>query len=170
MNIARLKRELEDARKIAASRTVILWGPEDLLGNAVAALLTARSNWNVIRVQNDADIEALTCSAGQLKPELLFVNRAQIAGNYQPLLRLVQNCPELKILAVNPENNLIDIYDKHMFHLKNIADLLEILDEPVKPTPKGGTAAQSVKPDPVVDSPVNQAGKLKNTRSKNDNP
>lgn len=170
MNINHLKRQLENAKRIATPKSIILWGQEDLLGNAVVALLTARSDWNLIRVQDEADIEALALKVEQFKPELMLVNRNDITRNFPPLLRLVQSCPTLKILTINPENNLVEIYDKHMLQLKNISDLLAILDEPAQPIQKGGDANQQMGLDQAINSPVTQAGKLENKRSKNDNP
>ena len=136
MDLTHLNQALDDAKKEAARGTVLLWGPEDLLRNAVEALLV--SQWNVIRIGDEQGLESMDRNVRLLKPDLLVVNWGNLAGNVQALLALVQSCPALKIIAVNPENNLIEVYDKHLHHLKSISDLLSIVNEPSHSSLKGG--------------------------------
>ena len=136
MNLTHPTPELDNAGKKAVRGTVLLWGPEDLLRNAVEALLV--SQWNVIRIGDEQGLESMDRNVRLLKPDLLIVNWGNLAGNIQALLALIQSCPALKIIAVNPENNLIEVYDKHLHHLKSLSDLLSIVNESNQPTLKGG--------------------------------
>lgn len=128
--------ELDNAGKKTMRGTVLLWGPEDLLRNAVEALLV--SQWNVIHIGDEQGLESMDRNVRLLKPDLLVVNWGNLAGHAQAFLTLVQSCPALKIIAVNPENNLIEVYDKHQHQLKSISDLLSIINEPNHPELKGG--------------------------------
>lgn len=123
-----LKKQIAENENVPSPRTAVLWGHEDLLGGAVEALLTSQCDWRVIRIFDERDIEALTREVELVKPELMIVNRNSLSGDLQPLLALVQSCSALKIITVNPENNLIEVYDKHLVQLNEIGDLLSIID------------------------------------------
>lgn len=133
-----LKKQLEVEGKTSSLWTAILWGREDLLGGAVEALLTGLDNWRTIRIFDEGGIDSLTREKGRLNPDLLVVNQESIVRDIQPLLRLIQGFPDLRIITINPENNLIEVYDKHLRQIREIADLLSVIDEHPMHVLKGG--------------------------------
>lgn len=135
---ADLKKHLDEDDRVSSTRTAILWGREDLFGDAVKTLLTSLGDWRVIRIFDEQGIETLTREVERSNPALVIVNQENAASDIQPLLRLIRGCPELRIIAINPADNLVDVYDKHMFRIREIADLLSIIEEPSKSQLEGG--------------------------------
>lgn len=133
-----LKKQLEVEGKTASLWTAVLWGREDLLGGAVEALLDGLDNWRTIRIFDERGIDTLTREKGRLNPDLLVVNQENIVRDIQPLLRLIRGFPDLRIITINPENNLIEIYDRHLRQIREITDLLSVIDEHPTHVLKGG--------------------------------
>ena len=133
-----LKNQLEAEGKTSSLRTAVLWGRDDLLGGAVEALLAGLGNWRTIRIFDERGIVSLTREKGCLNPDLLFVNQKNIIRDIQPLLRFIQGFPDLRIITIDPDNNLIEVYDKRLRQVREIADLLSVIDEHPTHVLKGG--------------------------------
>lgn len=133
-----LKNQLEAEGKSSSLWTAVLWGGEDLFGGAIEALLAGLGNWRTIRIFDERGIDSLTQENERLHPDLLILKQENIVHDIQPLLRLIRSFPDLRIITINTENNLIEIYDKHLRQIREIADLLSIIDEHPMHVLKGG--------------------------------
>lgn len=133
-----LKNQLEAEGKSSSLWTAVLWGSEDLFGGAIEALLAGLGNWRTIRIFDERGIDSLTQENERLHPDLLILKQENIVHDIQPLLRLIRSFPDLRIITINTENNLIEIYDKHLRQIREIADLLSIIDEHPMHVLKGG--------------------------------
>ena len=126
-------------------RTVVLWGREELLVDALERLLFHGSNWQIVRFSSDWDGETLMHELKQITPDVLIVSESVLAADGERLIRVVEECPCLKIITINLDNNLIGIYHKQTLSIKEASDLLEIV-EAVGPNMQGG---QSANPQPI---------------------
>lgn len=149
-----LKKQLEVDGETSSSWTAVLWGREDLLGGAVEALLAGLDNWKTIRIFDERGIDSLIREAGRLHPDLLIVKQENIIRDIRSLLRVIQGFPDLRIITINPENNLIEVYDKRLRQIRDKADLLSVIDEHPKHFLKGGengsgktAASDTLQPD-----------------------
>jgi hypothetical protein len=138
MDFTKLKQQLDQAKKTATPRTVILWGHEDLLGEAVESILTADKNWQVIKVLGNPDVAALAREVQDLKPEIVIINRGPCEEIFPPLLQIIENLPEVKIITVNPDNNLVEVYNKQKVRIEEVSDLLSVIDKNSKSIIEGG--------------------------------
>lgn len=138
MDFTKLTRQLNEAKMIATPRTAILWGREDVLGKAVEAILTADRNWQVIKVLGNPDVQALTREVELRKPEIIIINRGRCADGFPAPLHLIESFPELKIITVNPDNNVVEVYNKQKFCIEEVADLLSAIDKYSQSPPEGG--------------------------------
>lgn len=158
----KLKRQLDEARKLATPRTAILWGPKDLLGEAIESLLTTTKNWLVIRIYDSQDVHLLA----QVKPEIVIIHQGHCAENFPPPIKLIESFPELKIITINPENNLMEIYNKQTVCIKGVVDLLSIIEEHPDLRVQGGQEQSTFK-NSFNHLPAVQAG-IKQEEIKND--
>lgn len=138
MDFTKLTRQLNEAKMIATPRTAILWGREDLLGKAVESILTADRNWHVIKVSGDSDFRTLTQEVERISPEIVIINQGPYTGDFPAPIQLIENFPELKVITVNPKNNLVEVYSKQKFCIKEVSDLLSVIDKNSNPTTSGG--------------------------------
>jgi hypothetical protein len=132
-----LKKQFEDDES-SSLKTAIFWGREDILGGAVEALLKSLKKWKVMRIFHEKDTAVMTHKVESIKPDLLVVNQNEISGEIHSLVRLIRDCPELKIIAVNPVNNVIEVYDKHSMQIGKVSDLLSVIEEHPRPVLEGG--------------------------------
>jgi hypothetical protein len=138
MDLLKLKQQLDEAKKIATPRTLILWGREDLLGEAVESILRADKDWRDIKVLGNPDVSALAREVENFKPEIVIINRGPCEESFPPLLQIIENLPEVKIITVNPDNNLVEVYNKQKVRIEDISDLLAVIDKNSKSTIEGG--------------------------------
>jgi len=138
MNLSKLNQQLNEAKKAARPRTAILWGREDLLGKAVESILTADRNWQVIKVLGKPDIKALTQEVEKTKPEIIIINQGPCIEDIPALIQVIENLPEVKIISVNPDNNLVEVYTKQKVRIEEVSDLLSVIDKQSDLTTPGG--------------------------------
>lgn len=135
---ASLKNQLEAEGKQPSLWTAVLWGSEDLFGGAVEALLAGLGNWRTIRIFDERGIDSLTQEKERLHLDLLILKQENIIQDIRSILRLIRSFPDLRIITINTENNLIEIYDKRLRQIREIADLLSVIDEHPMHVSKGG--------------------------------
>jgi hypothetical protein len=140
MDLMKPKRQLKEAQKIAAPRTAILWGPKDLLGEAIESILTTTNNWLVIKIFDSQDVNLLAREVERMKPEIVIINQGHGVENFLPPTNLIESFPELKIITINPKNNLMEVYNKQTICIRGAFDLLSIIGEQPNMMPKGGDA------------------------------
>ncbi len=123
-------------------RTAVLWGREELLVDALERLLFYQSDWQVVRFSSDWDDATLLYELKRVVPDVLIVSESVLATDGDRLIQVVEECPRLKIITINLENNLISIYHKQTLSIKEASDLLEIV-EAVDQNAQGGHAINS---------------------------
>ena len=119
-------------------KTVILWGQDDLLAQAMEIFLTNAESWAVVRMSANQDICALVEQVQRIKPDLLILCQGKFENNSDPLVKWIHDQPELRVIinqqhlrviTVNPENNLMQVYSKHSLTLRKASDLLSIVED-----------------------------------------
>jgi hypothetical protein len=138
MNLSELNKQLNESKKVTTPRTAILWGREDLLGKAVESILTADRNWHVIKIPGDPDFRTLTQEVERISPEIVIINQGPCTDDFPAPIQLLENFPKLKVITVNPDNNLVEVYNKQKFCLKEVSDLLSVIDNSSNLTTPGG--------------------------------
>ena len=120
-------------------KTVFVWGPNDLLTKAMEMFLTngETDKWNVIRFPANQCISSLVKEVQKNKPDLVILYLARHADDSDPLIKLLQEQPELTVLANQPEskiiivsleNNVMQVYSKHSITVRQVSDLLSVIE------------------------------------------
>ena len=133
-----LKRQLDDNGIPSTARSAILWGRDDLLGTAIESLLHSACGWQVIKLLGNQDAGLLAREVEKVQPKIVFINRGDSTEDYPPPLHLILDFPELKIIVINPENNLVEVYKRQDIHLKDVSELLSIIENNVDSGLNGG--------------------------------
>lgn len=112
-------------------KKVILWGQNDLLTKAMEMLLAAGETeaWEVIKLPGDQCISALVEQMQRIKPDLVIIYQSKAAEACDSLSILIQEQPDLKMITVSLENNVVEIYSKRRITVHQASDLLSIIED-----------------------------------------
>jgi hypothetical protein len=112
-------------------KTVILWGQNDLLTKAMEMFLTAGESeaWNIIKLAADQCIAALVEQVQTIQPDLVIFSQTNPGDDSDQLGKLIQEQPDLRMIAVSLENNVMQIYSKRSITIRQVSDLLSVIED-----------------------------------------
>jgi hypothetical protein len=121
-------------------KTVLLWGQDDLLTEAMELFLTAgqKKTWEVIRLPAGQSFSLLVEQVQQMQPELLILYLRKTYDDSDPLMKLIQEHPELGVIADQPqlkviivslEDNVMQVYSKQSITVRRVSDLLSVIED-----------------------------------------
>jgi hypothetical protein len=119
---------LEKEKPMTITKTVILWGREDSLGEGAEIFLTSRKEWEVIHITDQYDADFLCKEVKLLNPDVVIIHQGDCADSTDVPARLMKDCPNLKVITVSLENNSVEVYNKQSVLVKEVSDLLSIVD------------------------------------------
>lgn len=111
-------------------RTVILWGQNDLLTKAMEMFLMAgrMEPWEVIRFDANQCISSLVEQVQKIKPDLVILYQAKPGDDSDQLSKLIQEQPDLRMITVSLENNVMQVYSKRSITVRQVSDLLSVIE------------------------------------------
>lgn len=117
-------------KEMPKPRTVILWGQNDLLTKAMEMFLTENESeqWNIIKLPANQCIATLVEQVQQLKPDLVILYQAKPAADSDQLGKLIQQQPDLRMITVSLENNVMQVYNKRSITIQQVSDLLSVIE------------------------------------------
>ena len=110
------------------SKTIVLWGREDLLSSSVELFLTSQKGWKVISISNEENFEALILAVDKVQPDVVIIQQGDHSSNSYPLMKLIQNHPGLRVVIVSLKNNLMEVYSKQDVLVKSASDLISMVE------------------------------------------
>lgn len=110
------------------SRTVILWGREDMLGRGVELFLNTRKEWEVIRISDKHDARFLVREVERVQPDVVIIYQGDCASETNLPAQIITNQPNLKVILVSLENNSIEVYNKQKILVTELSDLFSIVE------------------------------------------
>lgn len=110
------------------SKTIVLWGREDLLSTSVELLLTAQKGWKVINIPIEETLDALMKAMDEVKPDIVIIPREDHADHLKLPTVLFDNYPKLKVITVSPDNNLMEVYSKQDILISSAFDLISAIE------------------------------------------
>ncbi len=118
---------LQSDRRLAImkkTKTVLLWGREDLLSSSVEFFLASKNRWEVISLCNKDGTDALLKAVDSIQPNVVIIHLGEHDDPEKLPMALFQTFPALKVITVSLENNSVQIYNKQRVWIKDAADLL----------------------------------------------
>ena len=110
------------------SRTIVLWGREDLLSSSVELFLTSQKGWKVISISNEENFEALILAVNKVRPDVVIIQQGDRSSDSYPLMKLIQNHPGLRVITVSLKDNLMEVYSKQDVLVKSASDLISMVE------------------------------------------
>ena len=128
--------------EVIHSRTAILWGQDDLLAQAIGSFLKD-TEWYVVRVPNNGDVETLLREIRRLNPEVVILCGYK-SEDSAIALHLIEERPSLKVVTLGLDSNHMQVYSKQNVLLREASDLLSILENGNIPDCTPGKEVDSV--------------------------
>ena len=113
-------------------KTILLWGRGDLLSSSVELFLTNQKEWHVFNLPNDENTESLIKKVDELSPDVVIIHQWDRAGALNLPTNLLQGHPGLKVITVNPENDVLEVYSKQDIMVKSASDLISVIKADMK--------------------------------------
>ena len=110
------------------SKTIVLWGREDLLSSSVELFLTAQKGWKVINISNEENFDALLLAVDKEHPDVVILQEGNRAGNSNLPIKLLQDHPGLKVITVSLNDNLMEVYSKQNILAQSASDLISVVE------------------------------------------
>jgi hypothetical protein len=110
------------------SKTIVLWGREDLLSSSVELFLTAQKGWHVISISDEENFDALLLAVDKVHPDVVILQQGDRAGNSNLPIKLLQDHPKLKVITVSLNDNLMEVYSKQNILVKSASDLISVVE------------------------------------------
>lgn len=111
---------------MAKTKKVVFWGREDLLGHSVEIFLSAREEWEVIRISSGPKGEGLFDVIEKENPDVVLL---YLEDDDRTLpTRLIQCYPGMKVIALNLDSNEIETYNRQILCITEIEDLLSAVE------------------------------------------
>lgn len=113
---------------IAAPKTVIVWGHEDLLGYSISLILDARKEWNVVRLSDEQDIQVLMAELEKCDPDVIIMHQVDCTEDMDLPWTVVRKCHGAKVITVSPESNSLEMLNSQKVTVREVSDLLSIIE------------------------------------------
>jgi len=117
------------------SRTIVLWGREDLLSSSVELFLTSQKGWRVVSISDKENLEALSLAVEKVHPDVVFIHQGDQSGDSHLPMKLLRDHPGLKVITFSLQDNLMEVYGKQNIMVKSASDLIAVVEaDPIKLT------------------------------------
>jgi len=104
-------------------KTVVLYGQNTLMSSSIESVLVAQKKWHVINVSSDDGIQVLTSTIRSVYPDIVIVFQGDQATPKSLLMQLLTDQKGLKVIAINLEENSMEVYTKQQVLVTDAADL-----------------------------------------------
>lgn len=110
------------------SKKIVLWGHDDLLSFFVDLFLTSQTGWDVVHVSFEKNLESLIQLVNRVNPEVVIIQLGEHSDNSNVPAILSQYHPNLKVITLSLNNNLMEVYSKQNVLVESIADFISIVE------------------------------------------
>ncbi|MCA9874913.1 MAG: hypothetical protein KC441_14680 [Anaerolineales bacterium] len=110
-------------------KTIVVCGSEDIFSSSIECILTAEENWRVITVSIREGWKVLNHKLATLCPDIVIIPEDPFNKITDSVLYLLQNYPVFKVIVINLENNMMDVYSKQNTLLEGISGLIQEIED-----------------------------------------
>lgn len=110
------------------SKTIVLWGREDLLSSSVEIFLTTQKGWRVINISNEENFDALLVAINKVHPDVVIIHLGNCTGVLNLPTELFRSLPDVKVITLSSKDNLIEIYNKQNVIVRSASDLISAIE------------------------------------------
>jgi phosphoribosylanthranilate isomerase len=113
---------------MAKSKMIVVWGGEDILSLSIELFLAAKQDWKVVRISNKKDLDAVILAVETTQPDIVIIHHECIKDQTNSALQLLQRHPAIKVITISLENNVMDVYSKKKILVKQVSDLITVIE------------------------------------------
>ncbi len=110
------------------SKTIVVCGKEGIFSSSIELLLAAKEDWEVVSVRNVEDWEGLNLPIKAGQPDVVIIHQEPLYKSSSIVLQLLQKHPFIKVIVVNLENNMMDVYSKQNLLSQGISGLITAIE------------------------------------------
>jgi hypothetical protein len=110
------------------SQKAILWGPESLLVDSIEFFLKTGAAWDVVKILSERGADYLVQQVKTVKPKVVILCQEKDISDAALLMQLAQIQLCTKVVAVSMESNLVQVYSRNNFIMRDVSDLLHVVD------------------------------------------
>ena len=111
---------------MATAKKVGVWGGDDLLGVSIEMFLSTKTDWEVFRIANQEELDTLAMEGRQ--PDIILVHQGSQIFPPELLQHLLLNFPDIKVIMIGLDTNLMDVYSKQKVLAKDAQDLIRVIE------------------------------------------
>lgn len=112
---------------MASTRTIMLWGEEDLLSSTLELILATQKGWHVINIANEGNYDALIQAVNKVNPDVVIFHRGTFDNNFHLPTALFQNHPSLKVITASLTSNTMEVYSRQNVKVMSSSDLISVI-------------------------------------------
>jgi len=110
------------------SKTIVLWGQDDLLSYSVELFLTNHADWHVVNMSFEQNLNALFQVVAKMNPEVVIIQQGGDSCYSSVPIILLQDHPSLKVITLSLNNNLMEVYSKQNINVESSTDLFTVIE------------------------------------------
>ncbi len=107
---------------------ILLWGREDLLSSSVELFLSAQKDWKVIVIPQEKNLSCLIKVVDEELPDVVIIQLETSPGDSRVPMKILQGHSGIRVIAVNPNNNLMEVYSLQDFWITTASDLISVIE------------------------------------------
>jgi len=109
-------------------KTILIMGQEDILSYSVDHYLTHQKGWNVVSISNEEIFDELMLAVNKVNPDVVIIHQDDQTRHLNLPAILLQDHPMLKVITLNLNNNLMEVYSKQNILVKSTSDLISVVE------------------------------------------
>jgi len=111
------------------SKKIVFWGRADLLDSSLESILSSQSGWEVVCVPNRSSFKTLNSTVEKTDPEIIIIRIEKDRSNPIFPMQLINDHPDVKVITLGFENNSLEVYSRHTIQIKQVSDLISVLED-----------------------------------------
>jgi hypothetical protein len=119
---------MEEGNFMAKSKTVVLWGSEDILISSVESILSSNKEWEVVSLSKKDDIDALNQAVESSHASIVIMQQGKTCDSSLLSMQLIKDLPSLKVITVNLDDNSMEVFSKQQIWVKDVSDLISVFN------------------------------------------
>lgn len=108
-------------------KTIVLWGRGDLLSTSVELILSAQKGWEVVTIPFEEDPSGLLHAVDDFEPEVVVIQGEERGGNPNVAALLLQDHPDLRVISMNPNDSMLEVYSVRNITVQSANDLISVI-------------------------------------------
>jgi hypothetical protein len=110
------------------SKTVLLWGREDILISSVEFILAAKDEWQVVSLPNTVGLGALLLAVEKTQADTVIIHQGNHNDPTILPIQLLKDHPALRVITFSLENNAMEVYSKQEICVREASDLISVIE------------------------------------------